>query len=161
VSQSHVSNSGTRKRPAFNFHLVLHADGGSLLTLSDSCGREWRRMSRLSGYVACARAGGSCVLLRPAVRQLLAHMRYTGMSGCQPPKPRRSTIFEPLTALLPNVATQRPALSPTVPLPVSVFDCLTLCHFDFDLAPQLSLLIITSALETNKIEPRSYLIIPC
>ena len=27
--------------------------------------------------------------------------------------------------------------------------------------PQLSLLIITSALETNKIEPRSYLIIPC
>ena len=27
--------------------------------------------------------------------------------------------------------------------------------------PQLSLLIITSALETNKIKPKSYSIIPC
>ncbi len=27
--------------------------------------------------------------------------------------------------------------------------------------PQLSLLIITSVLETNKIEPQSYSIIPC
>ena len=27
--------------------------------------------------------------------------------------------------------------------------------------PQLSLLIITSVLETNKIEPKSYSIIPC